>query len=358
MNKNFNEWYIDMSIIPQNGQLEKRTASIESCAKETSREQIITITKLYFGLPTTEEEKHGFASLFIANDSSFSARYSEELALLAGATLVEIAETNSTYDSFAELLSITTSFFREPISSPGILDAIKNQFDDDRIAIREESNGLQIKVTSPKSTSNFCKHVEENGWDDTAPTKLVNLLSDFQKSFSEMEKAINELKQFEGTFREDSQILWWMQSKWSDTLNCPLKSIDRCRGCLMLGWESADIIANFPGPYSMEGIIENVLDACKGKTAKSGLSEIVMQTDKRFASIVKQQLSQSQLIDMLPLCKAIISADNTDKPEEWYPKYKKETVRLEADSQLSLFQYSWQMYLERMAARCYDILAG
>ena len=349
MNKNLNEWYIDMSIVQQDGQLQKRTAAIESCAKGASREQIITLVKLYFGLPILDEDKNNFASLFTANDSSFSVRYSEELALLAGATLVEIAEKNSKYDSFAELLAITTSLFRKPISSVGILEAIKVQFDNDRIAIREKINDSKVDILSQKSISDFTAYIEENTWDESAPTKLTGLLS-------EIIKAIDELRQSQETFQEDSQILWWMQSKWSETLACPLKSVDKNRGCLMLGWEAADIITYLPGPYSMEGIIESALSECKGKAAKSGLAEIVLQADKKFTSIVKQRLSKSQLIDMLPLCKAIICADNTETPEEWYPKYKKEAIGTRDDPQLTLFQYSWQMYLECLTASCYDAL--
>lgn len=96
----------------------------------------------------------------------------------------------------------------------------------------------------------------------------------------------------------------------------------------------------------MEGIIENLLNTCKGKVTKGEFAEIITGTSKSLTDIVTQKLAHSKLVDMLPLCKAIISSTNTEKLEEWYPKYKKENVGSVDISQLTLFQYSWQMYIE------------
>ena len=114
MNKKFNEWYIDMSLCPKDGQLEKRIHTINSNASKMSRDQIITLVRLYFGMPVAESERESIANLFIEDDSSFSIRYTEELALLSGALLVEIAESVSRFDSLAELLTIATSFVQKP----------------------------------------------------------------------------------------------------------------------------------------------------------------------------------------------------------------------------------------------------
>ena len=98
------------------------------------------LVRLYFGLPVAEEDKFSFTSPFVEGDSSFSTKNTIEIALLAGATLVEIAENNSDFDTLVEALSITTAFLRVPVCSMGILDAIKKQFDDDRVDTRESVN--------------------------------------------------------------------------------------------------------------------------------------------------------------------------------------------------------------------------
>ncbi|WP_312940716.1 GTPase-associated system all-helical protein GASH [Oscillibacter sp.] len=356
INSYLNEWYIDAGIIPQDGQIDKRIAYIENYVEAITREKILGLVRLYFGLPVVADEKVSFASFFVKSDPSFSLKNEVEIAVLAGATLVEVAETDSTFDSLAELLSITVAFSRDPIASAEMLDFIKKQFETDRIDTREKQPPKEISVPSKSLITSFQKQLEQESWDAESFAKLSEVLEKFQEGFSTIQDAFHEALETQAVYKEDSQLLWWMQSKWSNILNCSLKTIDKKNSSLILGWEAASFITNYPGPYSIEGILENVLSACKGKANNIEFSEVVMSTDKRFTSKVITQLSHSSLIDTLPLCKAIISSDNTERAEEWYPKFKRETFSHQEDLTRSLREYSMQMYTERLAACCYDSL--
>ena len=226
MNKKFNEWYIDMSLCPKDGQLEKRIHTINSNASKMSRDQIITLVRLYFGMPVAESERESIANLFIADDSSFSIRYTEELALLSGALLVEIAESVSRFDSLAELLTIATSFVQKPAAAVGILAAIKEQFDIDRINIREEHSKPTIREnTYSKMVSNLKTHIEENDRDSEAPNKLLEIFNGLSETLAGLDERIDVMEQSQSVYHEDSQVLWWMLSKWSELLNCSLNNI-------------------------------------------------------------------------------------------------------------------------------------
>lgn len=108
MNKKFNEWYIDMSLCPKDGQLEKRIHTINSNASKMSRDQIITLVRLYFGMPVAESERESIANLFIADDSSFSIRYTEELSVVrvldpyCDRTLSEAQRWENYYNRFSK----------------------------------------------------------------------------------------------------------------------------------------------------------------------------------------------------------------------------------------------------------------
>ena len=136
MNRNLHEWYLDVGIILQDGQLEKRVLGIEKCVEALEKEKdsghtiawITTLVKLYYGISVDEEARNLFADFFSTEDPSFSVRNTQELALLAGATLVALAE-DSPYFYLAELLSLAVSFGRTPTSTMGILEHIRTQFD-------------------------------------------------------------------------------------------------------------------------------------------------------------------------------------------------------------------------------------
>ncbi|EMS72701.1 GTPase-associated system all-helical protein GASH [Ruminiclostridium cellobioparum] len=356
MNSNFNEWYIDVCITRQEGQIEKRKESIEKYANNISLDEIITLVKLYYGMPVEVDKKEAFASVFTANDPAFSVRYTEELALLAGAALVEITEKKRGYDSLAELLSLTTLFCRKIVSSAGIINAIKKQFDKDRIELREGNNNKEISFPSKTTVANFKKHIEQNAWDDVAPTKLLEILSKFQENFAAFKSGLDALQETQSVYREDSQLLWWMTSEWSNTLNCHLKTLEKGSGCLMLGCEAADFISNYPGPYAMEGVISKMVSTCKGKSEKIELADLAMKTYDTCKENVINKIKKSPLIDHLPLNNAIICSSNAEKAEEWYPRFKREFITLENDICLSPLEYAWQMYLEWMAQRCYETL--
>lgn len=355
MNSSFNEWYIDVCLSPQEGQIERRIASVEEYAEDISVDEIVDLVKLYYGLPVEDEAKNKVVSKFSKNDSSFSARYLEELALLSGAVLVEIAENNSNYDSLAEQLSLTTKFCREPASSEAIIKAIQEQFDEDRIALRE-SDLPKANLTTNTAVSKFKDHIEKNKWDSAAPSELMTVLNKFQNDIASLQKSLTSLKETQSVYREDSQLLWWMTSEWSNTLGCRVKTIDKAEGCLMVGYEAASFIANDPGPYAIEGVLNKMIGACKGKNEKIPFPELIMKTNQSFKEKIVQEMKQSPLLGHLPLCNAIICSNNTEKIEEWYPKFKRDYVTLKTDICLLPCEYAWQMYLECLAQRCYTKL--
>ena len=76
----------------------------------------------------------------------------------------------------------------------------------------------------------------------------------------------------------------------------------------------------------MEGIIENLLNTCKGKVTKGEFAEIITGTSKSLTDIVTQKLAHSKLVDMLPLCKAIISSTNTKNLKNGIRNIRKKTL--------------------------------
>lgn len=139
MNKKFNDWYVDVCLSPQEGQIEKRIKCVEEFAENIKIEDILSLAKLYYGRQVEDVQRDRIAAVFSKIDATFSARYSEELALLAGCVLLEIAENNPDYDSLAEQLVLSIYFCGEPIATPEIKQAIQEQYDKDRIHLRESS---------------------------------------------------------------------------------------------------------------------------------------------------------------------------------------------------------------------------
>ena len=114
MNEKFRDWYLTVNLAPQEGQLQKRISAIESFCKNINKSNAINLVKLYYGIEVDEIFKEEFIECFIAKDEAFLLKNEEEIKLLAGAALVQLAETKRGIDSIVELFSMSINFVRSP----------------------------------------------------------------------------------------------------------------------------------------------------------------------------------------------------------------------------------------------------
>lgn len=363
MDRNLHEWYLDVEIVPQNGQMEKRLLGIKKCVEFLEKEKdsdtiiawIAALVELYYGIPSSEEIKNAFADFFSSEDSSFSVRYVQELALLAGATLAALSE-ESDYFELAELLTLAVSFSRTPISAPRILEHIHAQFDADRVKLREDAEKVSIKLPSAEKIGELEKMNADEDTDMTEQVaEIIRFLKEFQTSYSDLRKQIQQFESAISSYKEESQLLWWILSEWSEMLRCSLHKVKGKMACLVLGWEGAGKVETFPGPYAMEGVIQKQLRTCMDGTGEATsfvLGEIVANAAPELQADVIRACQNVSLADMLPLCSALVRSNNTESEGEWYPKYCRELLDGADFSPRTLWEYSWQIYLERLVLRC------
>ncbi len=142
-------------------------------------------------------------------------------------------------------------------------------------------------------------------------------------------------------------------------LHCSLHTVKVKTACLVLGWEGAGIVENFPGPYAMEGVLQKQLRACMdgtGEIASFALSEIVANAAPELRADVIKTCQNASLAGMLPLCSALVRSNNTESEDEWYPKYRRELLGGFDVEPRAFWEYAWQIYLERLVLRCCDEL--
>ena len=352
MNKNFHEWYLEVCPNPNEGQTEKRIACMENFAKTATVEDIKFLLKLYNKLSVDPEQLDNFVELFSKEDPSFSKKNEEERTLLAGAALLEIVENSGVYD-IGELLAISSSFAYEQVPFPEIMDAVRRVFDDDRRSLRENSDKQNRPTLSVAGLPELKEYIEENEWEADAPTKLLQVLDSVQSGLQAIEKRIAEQEGQQSIYKEDSQLLWWMLSEWSNSLGCSLKSLGKVEGSIVIGYEAAQFVTNYPGPYAMEGVLGKLISLCKGAQKKTAFPDSVMQIPPILREKILKIAKNSPILECLPLCNGIVCSHNAEKAEEWYPKFRREFFEIENDN-FTPYQYAWQMYLEVLALRCYE----
>ena len=344
MIKDFNEFYVEASINITNETLEQRRNVIANMCKNINGDDICELVRIYYGLICNEDFYDNFAQHFINGDPNFSVKNAEEIKLLAGATLVNIIESKTDLRYLTELLIITISFYHQPNSSRQIQSRIIEQFHNDRKHLRKAEN---IKDTTTEIINSLIEKFPDDEWQDD----LIELLQ-------EEHKRNNELLNVLQIYREDSQILWWMNSQWSNTLNCPLKSLSKEQACIIIGFEAAEMIEKYPGPYSIDAVLKNVIKASKGSASKISIDKALSNADAKWKDKIVSRYKNISFIELLPIHAAICREYNTTAKEQWYPKYKQDILLGQEFKSCGPDEYPFRMFLEVLALKLYLKLKG
>ena len=352
MNKNLNEWYIGAGITPIiEGQLSKRWEGVKEFSDNVSVDDIINLVKMFFKIPVDENFTISFANSFVKHDDSFSRKSINELSLLSGVVLLEIAQKNGDYYSFVELLTLVASFGRQNPVVPEILDEIQTEFKKDSDAIRKPERKVDKKISIPQNDK-LLETLDET-WTTEAIEEFTIYTNQVKTTFEALNDVISELKNAQKIRFEESQLLWWLTTAWSNTRECSFKTMDKHSNCLIIGYEAAELIEVFPGPFSIKGILSKILEACKGPKTTLLFYDLIQSVNNQCLSKHILTRGNSNMVTLLPITEALIYAENTSTTAEWLGKYTKEIYVNVTEIKLSPLEYANQFYYEILAQRCY-----
>ena len=341
MIEELNEWYVSLSMNITKETLNERSEAVTFLGKNATIEDICNLVKIFYGLPIDNEFRDKFVQCINKYDATFSITYSEEINLLAGSVLAYIAKNKWELGYLVELLVLTSSYYHKPVSTIKIQECILNQLNIDQVRLRKAKEFEARSSDILDQLKEKIKTDEEN-WG----IELIDFLI-------EQDKKNNELLKTLQVYKEDSQILWWMNSQWSNTLNCPLIDIEKNQACLFIGSEAAEMIENYPGPYSMEAVIKNIIKNCRGIMSDIEIEKVISAADDAWKKDIVASSKKVFFVDLLPIYSAINRSDNTTSKEQWYPKYEQEVLVGNSFKKISQEEYAFRMYLEELTVKLY-----
>jgi hypothetical protein len=356
MNKNFNEWYLEAGMSLRDEQLKSRWAGVEKKSKKVTADDIINLIKVFYDIRVDESFKDLFAGEFIEFDTAFSRKSERELALLAGAVLVQIAENNSESYSFAELLVSAASFGNRKPAVAGIYQEIERVMFEDMIRIRENSiNEEQPSQTSSKSVIKALEN-SSNGWAPEVATAVINYVKSIDASIKKLNEATITIRKSEEVYFEDSQLLWWLTAGWSRDLKYAYKSIDKQAACLIIGKEAAELVKVFPGPYPIKGVLNKMIENCKKADENWDFVDVIYAVDSEWKRQYNKAYQARDILDLLPISAALARSENTETKDEWITKYAREVCVSVSEMKHSPLEFALQMYFEVLTQKCYCAL--
>ncbi|NFF23866.1 hypothetical protein FCV19_10830 [Clostridium botulinum] len=358
MNKNFVDWYRIANIDPTSEQLDNRLSGIKNFIENyIEKDYIFELVKMFYNHPTQETFYEKYVECFIDVDSVFDKSNKAELAVLAGATLVEIIE-NYDYNFLPMFAVISFSFLETSPIVPDILKIIKNNFIKETCSTREKILEVNDITYTSEQSSILIKELKKNEMilQDDLPTLLINYISETNKSLKILDEKQKYDRKINNIYAEDSQILWWMTGEWINDLDKSLHEVKQADASIIIGKELADKIDILPGPYSAKAVIHKMLDCCnkKNKCKTIALRDIIENSDVEWKTMCLKKYDVNRTQEITPIILAMSKSLTVDEGEDWNPQFKKIVGYSAEDVIKPVEEIDFQMYLECLTIKCYD----
>jgi hypothetical protein len=361
MDEKFGEWYRKVNLEPDDNLLKRRWKGISSFSKDITKSRILDLARIFYKrTPINAEFEKEFRSGFFKADTAFKMRDNEpELAILAGATLASIFKgKDNAIGDVAALATVCPCVQGKTTSAPvpDILDEAREYLVQRSTTLRKRDE-LQWKCISvPQlddsmaAISDACKKNIASGLEE--PFSI--LLKKLREALENVTQGINQVQHNHLLYREESDMLWWMQGRYSRDLQIPIDQINLPVASLVAGKELADLVRVIPGPFSVKAILYQMLSK-EGSDVDSEvtLSSVINEADRNWRETWNQSYSKSEAIDLCPILFAVKKSLETDGDKNWPDAFKK-VIGLPSNVKINTIDIAMQTYEECLFIKSYE----
>ena len=290
--------------IPVTGEVvEARKSSIEKfLEKKISMQQAEELIRLYY----TGECEQNFLDEFVTNfqedDNTFADDCKEELRILAGICVDELMECDYRQDekilAFLGFYARMYEFLGYESKVAEISEHLKNALNSSMKKLREELPVKQTKtITSLSNSIKFNNANVETEYTEEVAEKLDNIV----KKLNDVIKIIKKTELQSKIVFEDTQLLWWMTTGFSDIMEMKYVDIARQERRILpviIGSELAELISVFPGPYAAKALLRKMLEILPKEEAKEESLECYIDSveDKVIQQIMGENQPQTPML--------------------------------------------------------------
>lgn len=349
MNKHFGEWYRLADIKPEHDTLVKRSEAIESLVEEADVPFIIDLSKIFYGLTKQGSTFDQLRDAMLNVDNAFQIEGNLlEMRLLAGACLNEIATETR--------LCVEASFL---VASPSLLGK-RNSIIIKMIpnlalkVLLSESSKLRTEQSSKwLGFQRIDEELEKISAAEAAPQNAIKPIRTVaDKLINEVRSIKSHVKQLEKhqeLFREDSDILWWMNGRYSRDLDKPLSELNFPAASIILGKELADLVRVQPGPLAARAALSRCLEPiAKSKKKSIPIADAVNNLPKSWK---EEHFENTGQFDALPLCPLTSAIHQSNIINEAWTGAAEAHSGVSSDMKMDALDLAYQMYLETLSLK-------
>jgi hypothetical protein len=340
--------------------LQKRWAGVEKLAEDSAKHalQLVRIALQKKSAPA--EVVGALRSAFKEADATFQMSGNElEMSVLAGSIACQVMTVVSDEaDLIALGMVCATAFLPNQLPWVTPFTVRAQSYLDERLQTVRKAEDIRRPQVSQKklkpSVDAYVARIAENspGPTSEAAKALVEALVQALISTTEVaSEAIAELERQSRLRREETDILWWMNTGVSRDLGVSFKSLKTLAASVVAGKELASLVSP-PGVLPALSLLQGMIPPLTGKGAANksiGLIAAVKATDREWRQSVVDELDVDGIADLSPALTAIRQSLTTDEAGGWTSAYKK-AEGFEADPQFQPADLGLQVHRECLLA--------
>ncbi len=342
MRDSFYEWYRRININPTSDQLQNRWASLETYCK-SDKVDILSLSTLFFGLPTDSDFVENFAEVFINQDATFLKSNKRELSFLAGSSLIYLLEDDKHSIQIALAINILSMLATETDLSE-ILSACSEKLH--KITLQNREVDIKIQNIPGIGIDNLKKVMPDEDITTEGIKALISSISATSTNFTKISANQKVLANSLKMYKEDSNILSWLVGEASNDLHKPLTNrVNPKDVALILGKELADLVESTSGPYAAKDFLRKMLKLCKRENPTISLLEVVDSLSTDWKKLISNEYIE-KIEANTPILLAIAKSLEVSETQVWRPIYE---TAIGINPELirhDLLEWSYSMYLE------------
>lgn len=342
--KIFTKYYKKVCLDVKSEQIDSRLDGINEVIEWCdSLEKIISVVKLYFKMQCEGTIREEFINCFYTLDKTFDEENSEEIAILAGCTLIKMIQ-ESEYIEIAYLLEILDQFYENEIHE-------MKSIADELISIKTKVDNEKKECKFIAWNKNWKEELEEKGSDlSTAPEAYTDIFRKIKTQLAETIKYSKFLMEKNMRCEQKIGVLSWIVGEWSDLMKLPICNIEDVVGALIVGVELADLV-DMPGVYAAEAFLHKMLGKCQKTKEKVSLTDFVDSQDESVRKLVSEKYGDGAIQKCLPVLSAINASLTVEEKKAWIPAYKKAWKISPDEVNLPLIEWSKLVYFECLVSK-------
>jgi GTPase-associated system helical domain len=355
--KEFADWYRAASISPPQELLEQRWNGVEEAATSLTAPALTTLLRLF-----SIRQQPGYRTpefidaAFRKHDTTFPTSGNlEELRVLSGAVLRHVTDS-ALKPAVAAALGLVSSSYGRSSSLP-TLDHVTSaeRFLAKRAAsVREVKSAPQVDATAlPRERFDhlmppgvFAQNKTPEAREPLFST-LSELADSIDQSLNDLSAAMWHIIQAQ---REELNLLWWLQAKFSRDLEKPFGECTVREACLVFPTEVAKLTAFIPGPAAALGLLISSLDCAREQTSAITVLDAVKSSPRQWRNILVSEQKAAGVEELCPVLLAISKSLETEGEDDWLPVYRRYCdVRIDETTQP--IDVAYQLYRELLFSR-------